>query len=129
VALRALRPHTTIYAAEVATAAPLSVALSYGEVHTIEYQPSFVDGIGSTMVFPRMWEYARGLIDGSLVQPEQAAKDAVRLLAERQRIIAEGAAACAVAAALSGEAEAGKIVCIVSGGNLDFGVLSEILSA
>lgn len=129
VALRALRPQTTIYAAEVATAAPLSEALARGQVRTIEYRPSFVDGIGSTMVFPRMWELARTLLDGSLVQTEQAAKDAVRLLAERQRIIAEGAAACAVAAALSGEAGAGRIVCIVSGGNLDFGVLAEILTA
>lgn len=127
-ALRALRPNTTLYAAEVAGAAPLSAALAHGEVQTIAYQPTFVDGIGSTMVFPRMWELARTLLDGALVQSEQAARDAVRLMAERQRIIAEGAAACAVAAALSGAAGTGKIVCIVSGGNLDFGVLAGILA-
>lgn len=125
--LRALRPQTKVFAAEVATAAPLSAALAAGEVRTIPYAPSFVDGIGSTMVFPRMWELARTLLDGALVESEQAARNAVRLLAERQRIIAEGAAACAVAAALSGAAGHGKIACIVSGGNLDFGVLTEIL--
>jgi threonine dehydratase len=126
-ALRALRPQTKVFAAEVATAAPLSVALAAGEVRTIDYQPSFVDGIGSTTVFPRMFELARHLLDGSLVVDEADAKAAVRLLAERQRVIAEGAAACGVAAAISGAAGPGKIVCIVSGGNLDVGVLSEIL--
>src|SRR5438067_2522035 len=126
-ALRALKPDTKIYAAEVATAAPLSAALAAGEVREIEYAPSFVDGIGSTMVFPRMWELARQLLDGALAVSVEQARAAVRLLAERQRVIAEGAAACAVAAALAGDAGAGKVVCVVSGGNIDFAVLTYIL--
>ena len=93
----------------------------------IAYAPSFVDGIGSTMVFPRMWELARQLLDGALAVSVEQARAAVRLLAERQRVIAEGAAACAVAAALAGDAGRGKVVCVVSGGNIDFAVLTDIL--
>ena len=80
------------------------------------------------MVFPRMWDLANSLLDGAFAVSVQQAKDAVRLLAERQRVIAEGAAACAVAVALSGQAGTGKIACIVSGGNIDTAVLMDILS-
>jgi threonine dehydratase len=125
--LRALKPAARVYAAEVETAAPLIASLNAGEARIVEYAPSFVDGIGSTMVFPRMWELARALLDGALVASVAQAEDAVRLLAERQRVIAEGAAACAVAVALAGQAGAGKVVCIISGGNIDFGVFARIV--
>jgi threonine dehydratase len=85
----------------------------------VEYKPSFVDGIGSKMVFPNMFEHARRLLDGSLVGTLAEAAQAMKVVAERNRIIVEGAAACAVAAALSGRAGAGKVVAIVSGGNID----------
>ena len=127
-AIRALKPATKIYAAEIATAAPVSASFAAGAATEVAYAPSFVDGIGSTAVFPRMWELASRLLDGALVATEADAKAAVRLLAERQRIIAEGAAACAVAVALAGQAGGGKVVCVVSGGNIDFGVLGEILA-
>ena len=128
-ALRALKPGTAIYAAEIATAAPLGAALAAGEIRQVDYTPSFVDGIGAVTVFPRMWELARQLLDGAIAVSVAQARDAVRLLAERQRVIVEGAAACAVAAALSGQAGAGRVACVVSGGNIDFGVLCEILNA
>jgi threonine dehydratase len=127
-AIRALKPATKIYAAEIATAAPVSASFAAGASTEVAYAPSFVDGIGSTAVFPRMWELASTLLDGALVASESDAKAAVRLLAERQRVIAEGAAACAVAVALSGQADGGKVVCVVSGGNIDFGMLGEILA-
>jgi threonine dehydratase len=127
-ALRALKPDTRILAAEVATAAPLSASFAAGAAREVAFAPSFVDGIGSTAVFPRMWELARGLLDGALVASVDEARAAVRLLAERQRVIAEGAAACAVAVALAGGAGGGKVVCVVSGGNLDFDVLRDILA-
>lgn len=117
--LRARAPRVRIYAAEVETAAPLAASLAAGEPRTVEYQPSFVDGIGSKTVFPNMFELARKLLDGSLVVTLNDAAAAMKLLAERNRIIAEGASACAVAAALSGRAGSGKIVAIVSGGNID----------
>ena len=126
-AVRAKKPACKIYAAEVATAAPLAASLAAGAVQTVEYQPSFVDGIGSKTVFPQMLESARQLIDGALVAELKDVAAAVRLLAERNRVIAEGAGACPVACALSGQAGAGKIVCVVSGGNIDATKLCTIL--
>jgi threonine dehydratase len=126
-AIRALKPACKLYAAEVATAAPLAASLAAGAVVTVEYQPSFVDGIGSKTVFPQMLELARHLIDGALVADLKDVAAAVRLLAERNRVIAEGAGACPVACALSSQAGAGKIVCVVSGGNIDAAKLCTIL--
>ena len=126
--LRTRAPHIKIYAAEVETAAPLSASLAAGEPRTVEYQPSFVDGIGSKMVFPSMFERARDLLDGSLVVSLAAAARAMKLVAERNRVIVEGAAACAVAAALSGRAGPGKIVAVVSGGNIDLDKFAEVVA-
>jgi threonine dehydratase len=126
--LRARAPHVRIYAAEIETAAPLAASLAAGEPRTVEYTPSFVDGIGSKMVFPNMFEQARRLLDGSLIVTLGEAAHALKLLAERNRVIAEGAAACAVAAALSGRASSGKIVAIVSGGNIDMERFTQILN-
>ncbi len=127
--LRELAPHVRIYAAEIETAAPLAASLAAGEPRPVEYQPSFVDGIGSKMVFPGMFESARKLLDGSLVVTLREAAQAMKLVAERNRIIIEGAAACAVAAALSGRAGPGKIVAIVSGGNIDLDKFGQLVNA
>ncbi len=127
-ALRAVHSKCRIYAAEVATAAPLAASLAAGTPQAVDYQPSFVDGIGAKMVFPQMLERAQKLIDGSLVAELEEIRSALRLMAERNRIIAEGAGACALACALAGKAGVGKVVCIVSGGNIDFASLCEILT-
>jgi threonine dehydratase len=127
-AMRALNSKCTIYAAEVSTAAPLVASLAAGSPQTVDYQQSFVDGIGSKMVFPQMLERAQQLIDGSLVAELGEVKSALRLMAERNRVIAEGAGACSVACALAGKTGTGKVVCIVSGGNIDFATLCEILT-
>jgi threonine dehydratase len=126
-ALRATRPDCRIYAAEVATGAPLATALAAGAPQTVEYTPSFVDGIGSKMVFPQMFERARRLIDGALVAELAEIGAALRLMAERNHIIAEGAGACPVACALAGKAGDGKIVCVVSGGNIDLDTLCMVV--
>ena len=128
-AIRALKPSVKIYAAEAATAAPLTASLAAGSPQTVDYQPSFVDGIGAKSVFPQMLERAQALLDGSLVAELDAIADALRLLAERNRVIAEGAGATPVACALSGQAGTGKTVCVVSGGNIDFEKLCGILTA
>lgn len=128
-AIRALKPDTRVYAAEVATAAPLSAAFAAGSVRTVPYTPSFVDGIGSASVFPRMWELASSLLDDALVAELDAVRQATRLLAERSRIVAEGAGATAVAVGLSGQAGSGKVVCVVSGGNIDLSVFMEVIRA
>lgn len=127
-AIRALKSETKIFAAEVATAAPLSASWAVGCPRQVDYQPSFVDGIGSKTVFPKMFEAAQGLIDGVLVSELDEVAGALRLIAERNRVIAEGAGATPVAAALAGKAGAGKVVCVVSGGNIDLAPLTAILS-
>ena len=125
--LRQRAPRVRIYAVEIETAAPLAASLAAGEPRSVEYQPSFVDGIGSKMVFPSMFERARGLLDGSLVVTLTEAAQAMRLVAERNHIIVEGAAACAVAAALAGRAGSGKVVAIVSGGNIDMDKFAQLV--
>lgn len=126
-AVRALRPACRILAAEVATAAPLAAALAAGSPQVVGYQPSFVDGIGSKSVFPRMFERAKRLVDAVLVASLEETAAALAMLAERNRVIAEGAGACPVACALSGKAGSGRIVCIVSGGNIDLSRLCAVL--
>jgi threonine dehydratase len=126
--LREMRPTCKIFAAEVATAAPLSASLAAGSPTEIDYQPTWVDGIGAKAVFPQMFERARTLIDGALVADLDSVGDAVRLLVTRNRIVAEGAGACPVACALSGKAGTGKVVCVVSGGNIDTAKLASLLT-
>src|SRR5580658_2824806 len=123
-----LAPRVRVYAAEVETAAPLAASLAAGEPRTVEYKPSFVDGIGSKTVFPGMFESARQLLDGSVVVTLTEAANAMKLVAERNRVVIEGAAACAVAAGLSGRAGSGKIVAIVSGGNIDLDKFAQLVS-
>jgi threonine dehydratase len=125
-ALRAKRPGCRIYAAEVATAAPLTACLAAGYPMVVDHQPSFVDGIGSKTVFPQMLARAQALIDGSLVADLGEVAAAMRLLAERNHVIAEGAGACPVACALAGKAGRGKVVCVVSGGNIDLKTLCAV---
>jgi threonine dehydratase len=127
-AMRELRPQCRIFAAEVETAAPLAASLAAGTPTEVAYQPTWVDGIGAKAVFPQMFERARQLIDGSLVADLNSVAEALRLLITRNHIVSEGAGACPVACALSGQAGTGKIVCIVSGGNIDASKLARLLN-
>jgi threonine dehydratase len=126
-ALRALRPGVRVFAVEVETGAPLAPSLAAGTPVRVDFRRSFVDGIGGPFVLPEMLELSRELLDGSIVVGLDETAAAVRLLAERARVVAEGAGAAAVAAALSGRAGGGRVVCIVSGGNIDLDVLARIL--
>ena len=123
-----LRPQCKCYAVEVATAAPLTASLATGVPTEVKYEPSFVDGIGAKRVFPNMFEQARGLIQGSLVAELHEVADAIRLLLERSHVLSEGAGAAPVACALAGKAGSGKVVCVVSGGNIDASKLLKIIS-
>jgi threonine dehydratase len=127
-AMRALKPEVKVYACEVETAAPLAASLAAGEPRDVDCKPSFVDGIGGKGLLPEMWPLVSSLLDGSLVMSLDEVKAALKLLAERNRVIAEGAGATPVAAALSGKAGGGKIACVVSGGNIDLGKLCAILT-
>jgi threonine dehydratase len=126
-ALRQRAPNVRVYAAEVETAAPLTPSLSAGEAKEVERRPSFVDGIGSTRLLPRMWPYAQTLLSGSFTASLSEIADAIRILVERNRVVAEGAGAASVAVGLSCRVAARKIVCIVSGGNIDTSDLVDIL--
>ena len=126
-AVRALAPNAKVYACEVATAAPLAPSLAAGEPVTVDYTPSFVDGIGGKSLMPEMWPMAHELLAGSLVVTLDQVADAIRQLVARARTVAEGAGAASVAAALCGRAGSGKVVCVVSGGNLDMDRLRTIL--
>jgi threonine dehydratase len=125
-AVRALKPDVKVYACEVETSAAFAAALAAGKPTKIDYKASFVDGIGSSAVLEEMWPLARRLLDGSLVSTLTEVAEAIRTLAERQRVIAEGAGAAPVAAALAGKAPGRKIACVVSGGNIDFEKLMKI---
>lgn len=127
-AVKASRPDVKFYSAEPATGAPVAATLAAGTPTAVEYVPSFVDGSGSRELIPTVWAHASQLLDDGFAIPLADVEAAVRTLAERTRVIAEGAGALSVAAVLTGRVpDARKVVCIVSGGNIDFGVLSRIL--
>jgi threonine dehydratase len=127
-ALRALKPDIRVFACEVDTAAPLAPSLAAGSPQTVPYTPTFVDGIGSRTLLPEMWPLVRRLLDGSIVVSLDEVTAAVKLLIERNRVVAEGAGATPVAAALTGRAGGSNVVCIVSGGNVNAAKLADILS-
>ena len=128
-ALHAVAPDARIFVCEPETGAPVKGALDAGgALATVPFTPSFVDGAGSGSLLPEMWERARPLISGSFVVSLEDTAATVRLLLERERIVAEGAAALPVAAALAGHAGDGRIVCIVSGGNIDPARVAEIIA-
>ncbi len=129
-ALRPLAPHVKILGAEPETAAPGALSFQSGSAQEFPaWQQSFVDGAGGKSVFPRMWERMQGIVDGSIVVTLDDVRQAMRLIAEKTRVIAEGAGALAVAAALTGKAGNGPIVAVISGGNIDLKKFAELVGA
>jgi len=126
-ALRALKPGVKIYGAEPDTAAPVALSFARGSAQTFaDWQASFVDGAGGKSVFPRMWERMKDIVDGSIVVSLRQTRDAMRMIAERARVIAEGAGALPLAAALTGKAGQGPIVVVISGGNIDLATFVKL---
>ena len=129
-ALKALKPEIKIWGAEPETAAPAARSFAAGAAQAFpQWQASFVDGAGGRSVFPRMWQRMAPLLDGAIVVTLEQTRQAMRLLAEKARVIAEGAGALGLAAALTGKAGQGPIVAIISGGNIDLQKFCEILAA
>jgi threonine dehydratase len=124
-ALKALRPRVRVVTAEPETGAPLAAAFAAGEPREIEFEPSWVDGAGGRGLLPGMWERAQELVDEAVAVPLVEVEEAVRLLASRAHVVAEGAGALALAAALRRD---DRCVCIVSGGNIDLDVYARIVS-
>jgi threonine dehydratase len=127
-AVKQLKPGVRVYAVDPETGPSASAAFEADEPVTVEHRPSFVDGSGGKGVLESMWPYVREALDGAHVVSLEETAAALRLLAERMRVVAEGAGALALAAALSGRVDGGKTVCIVSGGNIDTAVLTRILA-
>ena len=128
--IRELAPQVNILGAEPETAAPGALSFEKGSPQQFDaWQASFVDGAGGKSIFPRMWERMHGVVDGSIVVTLDEVKHAMRVVAEKTRVISEGAGALAVAAALSGRAGDGPIVAVISGGNIDLKKFAELIGA
>ena len=129
-AIKSLQPEIRIWGAEPETAAPTALSFAVGSPQVFpDWKPSFVDGAGGQSLFPRMWERMKPLVDGCMVVTLEQTKHAMRLMAEKARVISEGAGALPLAAALTGKAGQGPIVTIVSGGNVDLRQFCEILES
>lgn len=129
-ALKALNPHIKVWGAEPETAAPMALSISKGSPQVFSaWKSSFVDGAGGQSVFPRMWERMQPLVDGCIVVTLEQTREAMRLMADKARIVVEGAGALPLAAALTGKAGQGPIVAIVSGGNVDLAKFFDLISA
>ncbi|HTS36419.1 MAG TPA: pyridoxal-phosphate dependent enzyme [Candidatus Solibacter sp.] len=117
-----------VFSSEPETAAPFARSMAAGAAQNFpEWKASFVDGCGGKSVFPRMWEIAHHLLVGAVVCSLEEVRQAMKIVALRNHVIAEGAGACAVAAGLSGKCGSGKVVCVVSGGNIDLSVFTELM--
>src|SRR5207249_7867406 len=129
-AIKALKPQVKVWGAEPETAAPAALSFSAGSPQPFKaWKASFVDGAGGQSVFPRMWQRMKPVVDGFLVVTLEETKRAMWLMAEKARVIAEGAGALPLAAALTGKAGRGPIVAVVSGGNIDLKKFSELIEA
>ena len=128
-AVKAIRPEIKIFGAEPETAAPAALSFEKGSPQVFkDWKASFVDGAGGQSVFPRMWERMKPLVDDYIVVTLDETKKAMRMMAEKARIISEGAGALPLAAALTGKAGKGPIVAIVSGGNIDLKKFFELIA-
>ncbi len=129
-AVKALRSGVKVWGAEPETAAPAALSFAQGSAQVFpDWKATFVDGAGGKSVFPRMWQRMQPVVDGSIVVSLDETKHAMRLMAEKARVIAEGAGALALAAALTGKAGQGPVVAVVSGGNIDLAKFCELIGA
>jgi threonine dehydratase len=128
-AIKALNPEIKVFGAEPETAAPAALSFEKGSPQVFKnWKASFVDGAGGQSMFPRMWDRMKPVVDGYIVVTLEETKKAMRLMAEKARVISEGAGALALAAALTGKAGKGPIVAVVSGGNIDLAKFSELIA-
>jgi threonine dehydratase len=126
--IKAMQPQCKVWGAEPDTAAPAALSFRTGSPQVFaDWQASFVDGAGGKSVFPRMWQRMKPVVDGSIVVTLDQTRNAMRIMAEKARVISEGAGALPLAAALTGKAGSGPIVAIVSGGNIDLSKFAEIV--
>jgi len=126
-AIKAVKPDTKMYACEPDTGNAVAASFKEDKRVQVDYKSTFIESAGAPFLFPEMWELGRKLLDGSIVTSVRNTASAIRLLVERNKVVAEGAGALSVAAALEGKAGSGKVVCIVSGASIDNKDLIQIL--
>ncbi|MBN9217361.1 MAG: pyridoxal-phosphate dependent enzyme [Mesorhizobium sp.] len=127
-AVKVLRPQTRVLAVEDENAAPVTAALAAGRIVEITTRPSFIKSIGGPSLVPELWPVANQLIDGAITVSLDQVTEAMRLLFSKAKIVAEGAGAASLAAALSSEQATGNVVCVISGGNIDAGAYAQVLA-
>lgn len=127
-AVKAMRPEARIFAVEDENAAPVTAALAADQIVEIETRPSFIKSIGGPSLVPQLWPVARGLIDGAVTVSLAQVTDAMRLLFAKAKVVAEGAGAASLAAALASPHATGNVVCIISGGNIDAEAYATVLA-
>jgi len=127
-AVKALRPEAKIFAVEDENAAPVTAALAAGRIVDIETRPSFIKSIGGPSLVPQLWPVARELIDGAVSVSLEQVTAAMRLLFAKSKVVAEGAGAASLAAALASPDATGNVVCVISGGNVDAEAYSTVLA-
>ncbi|MBB6468168.1 threonine dehydratase [Aminobacter lissarensis] len=127
-AVKALRPDAKVFAVEDENAAPVTAALAAGRIVDIETRPSFIKSIGGPSLVPQLWPVARELIDGAVSVSLEQVTEAMRLLFAKSKVVAEGAGAASVAAALASKLATGNVVCVISGGNIDASAYSAALA-
>ncbi|WP_432288867.1 pyridoxal-phosphate dependent enzyme (plasmid) [Aminobacter sp. BA135] len=127
-AVKALRPEAKVFAVEDENAAPVTAALAAGRIVDIETRPSFIKSIGGPSLVPQLWPVARELIDGAVQVSLEQVTEAMRLLFTKSKVVAEGAGAASLAAALTSEHARGNIVCVISGGNIDAAAYAAVLA-
>lgn len=127
-AVKALRARAKVFAVEDENAAPVTAALAAGRIVEIETRPSFIKSIGGPSLVPELWPLASQLIDGAVVVNLQQVTEAMRLLFSKAKVVAEGAGAASLAAALCSEQATGNVVCVISGGNIDAEAYAQVLA-
>ena len=129
-AVKALKPEIKVYGSEPETAAPAALSYKMGSPQAFtEWKSTFVDGAGGQSLFPRMWQRIRPIVDDCFVVTLEDTKRGMRLMAEKTRVIVEGAGALPLAAILSGKITQGPIVAVVSGGNIDLKKFSDLIES
>ena len=127
-AVKSLRPNAKVFAVEDENAAPVTAALAAGRIVEIETRPSFIKSIGGPSLVPQLWPVVRDLIDGAVTVSLEQVTEAMRLLFAKGKIVAEGAGAASLAAALASEHATGNVVCVISGGNIDAAAYAQVLA-
>ena len=129
-AITTLNPGVQVYGVQAENAPSMARSVEAGEAVTLETVQTFADGIAVKHPGDVTFEMVRKYVDAVVTVSEDEIAAAILALIEKQKLIAEGAGAVSVAAAMFHKLpiEGKKVVCIVSGGNIDVNILSRVIT-